>query len=90
MDVSSGDLRVPLYVARKMDEELYGFFYLLHCVQWRGTRMMGDKEDGMRSRLRVRFTFIALKGTICALSSSYNNEERELPFILLQKKAIIK
>lgn len=40
MDVSSGDLRVPLLVAPKMDEEFYGIFYLLNCVQWRDERMM--------------------------------------------------
>lgn len=56
MDVSSGNLRILLLMAPKMDEEFYGiFFYLLQCTEWRErereTRMMGDKEDGVWSRL---------------------------------------
>lgn len=56
MAVSSGDPRAPLLGAQKMDEEFYGIFHLLCCVQWKGEgetvmRMMGDKEDDMWSRL---------------------------------------
>lgn len=29
MDMSSGNLQIPLFVAQKMDEEFYGIFYLL-------------------------------------------------------------
>lgn len=77
MDVSSGDLQIPLLVAQKMDEEFYGIFYLLHCVQ-REMRMMGDKEDDMWSRFGIRFKSIVLKENMCPLSSSYNNTEWEI------------
>lgn len=51
MDVSSGNIRVLLLMAQKMDEEFYGIFYLLHCIQQREIVMMGDKEDDMWLRL---------------------------------------
>lgn len=61
MDVSSGDLRVPLLVAQKMDEDFYGIFYLLHFIQQKEMGMMGGKEDDMRLRLWVRCKSITLK-----------------------------
>lgn len=62
MDVSSGDLRLPLLVARKTDDEFSGIFFLFVvvvlitlCTAAQQTRMMGDKEGDAWSRLRVRF-----------------------------------
>lgn len=51
MDVSSGNLRVPLLLAQKMDEKFYAIFYLLHCIQQREMAMMGGKEYDMWLRL---------------------------------------
>lgn len=52
MDVSSGNLQIPHFVAQKMDEEFSGIFFLLITSRTvkRGTRMLGDKEEGAWSR----------------------------------------
>lgn len=57
MAVSSGTLQAPILKAKEMDEVF--FMNLLHyvcvcvCVK-REKRMMGNEEDDMQSRLRVR------------------------------------
>lgn len=52
MDVSSGNLQIPHFVAQKMDEEFSGIFFLLITSRTvkRGTRMLGDKEEDAWSR----------------------------------------
>ncbi len=45
----------------------FSTYYIVYLR--RETRMMGNKEDDMWSRLLIRFESVALKANICLLSS---------------------